>query len=214
MQLITINNQSYNLVTLPTSVVPSQIEIVMNDSVATVESPFTKQLQTQSWPGADWWSGSMTLPPMNREQSAPWEAFLGELRGQLNVFQAPDWRCLHPLGNVIGSAPVVDSTSPNASMTTTLGTSGWRKNTARVLLPGDRFQIGYRYHMVCETVNSDANGNAQITIWPSLREQPTAGTALVVNSPKALFRLASNRRSLQASPQRLTTLSLQLLEVR
>jgi hypothetical protein len=214
MTTITIGSHSYNLVSLPTGTEPAELEVSFNDSVATVESPFTKQLQTQSWPGADWWEGTITLPPMSTLESAPWEAFLGECRGQLNVFQAPDWRRLNPMGLAIGSYPEVDSTSPNTAMTTTLGTTGWLVSTNGVLMPGDRFQIGYRYHMVCEQVNSDSSGNAQITIWPSLREQPTPGTLLILDAPQVLLRLASNRRTFQASPQRLTTLSFAAVEVR
>ena len=102
----------------------------------------------------------------------------------------------------------------NAAMTRTLQTTGWTASTSRLLLRGDYLQLGYRLHRVCDTVNSDAGGNATIRIWPSLREQPADGTALTLAGPVGLFRLADNRRQSQASPQRLTTVSLQFIEVK
>jgi len=215
MESITVGGNTYNLVALPSTPGPAEIEFGMFDAIALNSSPYSLQQETQQWPGADAFDAKVTLPPMNSATAAPWRAFLAELRGQLNVFQLQDPSApLLPLGNVLGSAPVVDSTSANLATTTTLGTSGWRQSTARVLLRGDRFQLGYRYHMVVEDVSSDSSGNAQVPIWPSLREHPTAGTALVLRAPKALFRLAANRRAIQWSPARATTLSFPAMEVR
>jgi hypothetical protein len=214
MRTITIGSNSYRLFTMPSSPGPASVEIAMQDTVATLESPFTKRLQTQNWPGADWWEGTITLPPMTVATAGPWEAFLAALQGQLNVFQAPDWRRQSPLGNAIGSVPTV--AAGNTALANTLITSGWKVGAGRVLLPGDRFSLGYRYYMVAgdEPVTPAANGNATFTIWPSLREVPATGTALVLNAPKVLLRLASNRRALQWSPRRLTTMSFPVVEVR
>lgn len=215
MQTITINGQNYTLAKLPTSPGVAAIRFGMFDAVAKSVSPFTMQPELQQWPGADGFDATVTLPPMDRATAAPWIAFLARLRGPLNVFQLRDPEAPEtPLGNVGGSAPVVDSTSPNAAMTTTLGTSGWRAGIFRVLRAGDRFQIGYRYHLVCDDVNADANGNAQVSVWPSLREQPAAGTPLVLNAPKGLFRLASGYRTANWAPARAITMSFQCEEVR
>lgn len=185
----------------------------MNDAVASVTSPFTRQEQTQTWPGGDFWDATITLPPMIRAKSWPWEGFLAELRGRLNVFQCGDPRAARPLG-VAGGAPVVATSGDNLPMTWALATRGWPVNTPRLLLPADHFQIGYRLHRVCEIVNSDSNGDATLAIWPSLRETPADGTPLVLNSPQGLFRLVSNRRPIQASPARLTTMSLKFVEAK
>ena len=128
--------------------------------------------------------------------------------------QEPE-RAAAPVGNPKG-VPVVDTSvsSNNLPMTTVLHTRGWKASSYRLLLPNDYFQIGYRLHRVCEVVNSDASGNAELVIWPSLREQPADGTALVLNRPKGVFRLNANRRPVQASATRLTTLSFACTEVR
>lgn len=214
MQTITIDGNSYNLVSMPATPGPADIEIAMNDAVAVVTSPFTRQEQTQTYPGGDFWDANITLPPMARSQAWPWEGFLAELRGRLNVFQCGDPRAATPAGSGAG-APVVSSSGlDNLPMTWALATRGWTPSQAGVLLAGDHFQIGYRLHRVCENVNSDVYGTATLMIWPSLREMPEDGTPLILNAPQGLFRLSSNRRAAHASKQRLTSISLSFVEAK
>lgn len=215
MQTITINGNTYNLCTLPTRPGAAAIEIAMNDVVAVVTSPFTRQEQTQQWPGGDWWDATVTLPPMTREWAAPWRGFLAELRGRANVFQLSDPSAWAVQNRVVGT-PVVNSSvdTYNLPMTWTLVTRGWTPSAQRLLLPGQQFQIGYRLYMACEVVNADSSGNATITTWPSLRETPVDGTAIVLKAPQGLFRLQSNRRAVQWSPRQLTTVSLPCVEAR
>jgi len=215
MQTITIGTKSYNLCAMPTAPAPAEIELGMSDSVAVVESPFTKVQQVQPWPGADFWDATITLPPLTKAQAWAWEGFLAELRGKANVFQLGDPRASGgPQGHVAGAPVVATSGTANLPATTSLVTRGWAANAFRLLLPGDQFQVGYRLYRVCEVVNSDSGGNATLIIWPSLRETPIDGTQIVLAAPKGLFRLANNRRSIHSSPRRLTTVSLQCAEAR
>lgn len=215
MQTITVGPRQYSLVTMPSSPGAAAIELGWNDLISVEESPYTKQQQTLQWPGADWWDAKLTLPPMTAATSAAWEGFLAGLRGPLNVFQLGDPRRTSPLGEIGESVPVCDNTGSNVATVTTLGTTGWRPNAARLLLPGDLFQIGYRLHRVCEMVSSSGSGAAQITIWPSLREAPAAGTPLIFNAPKGLFRLAGGRQLLHASPRQATAIgTINCVEVR
>lgn len=213
MTTITINGQSYCLVAIPTSPGPKSVEIAMNDAVSSVQSPFTGQEQTQAWPGGDYWDATITLPPLTLRKAAAWRGFLAGLRGKANVFQLSDpsaWAATNPM---VGT-PVVNSSvdTYNLPMTYTLVTRGWTPGASRLLLSGQQFQIGYRLHMVCEDVSADSGGNASIAIWPSLRETPADGTALQLAKPQGLFRLASNRRALQASPEELIALSFKCVE--
>jgi hypothetical protein len=213
MQWITVGSNSYNLATLPTSPGAADMSLGMNDAVATVQSPYVPaQMQAQAWPGADAWDATVNMPPLTNDQAAEWEGFLASLRGMLNVFQIGDPRRQMPRGNAQGSAPVLAGT--NNAMATTITTGGWKLNTFRVLLRGDLFQIGYHLYRVCEQVDADASGNATILIWPSLRESPAAGSPLIISNPLGLWRLADNRREVQFSPMRLTTMSFKLAEVR
>lgn len=95
-----------------------------------------------------------------------------------------------------------------------LYTRGWGVNLRRVLLPMDAFQIGYRFHYVLDEVDTDSNGNAAFSIWPSLRETPSDGTALNFNQPKGLFRFAKNDRSWMRRVGEMTDMSFQLTEYR
>jgi hypothetical protein len=215
MQSITVGGNTYNLVAMPATPGPAEIEIAMNDAVAVVTSPFTRQEQTQTFPGGDFWDAMITLPPLSQAKAWPWEGFLAELRGRLNVFQCGDPRAAAPQGSGLG-APVVAQYGDifNVRMTWVLATSGWAPAQSGLLLPADYFQIGYRLHRVCEPVISDAYGNATLTIWPSLRETPENGTPLNLNFPQGLFRLASNRRAIHSSKQRLTTISMSFVEAK
>jgi hypothetical protein len=107
---------------------------------------------------------------------------------------------------------VTETINPVGS--TTLYTRGWTPNQYRLLLPNDCMQIGYRLHRVLDVVDSDEYGNAQINIWPSIRDVLTDGEAITLNNPQGLFRLATNKRTWSSDYTQLTNLSFQILEFR
>ena len=213
---ITIGSNTYTLIGLPSAPGLSDLSVTMLDRVAVVSSPYVpSQAQTQAWPGADAWAMEITLPKMNRATAAQWRGFLAELRGMSAVFQIGDPTCPAPLGVNSGALvpTLATSSTQNLAMATTLYTTNWTPSTANQLLYGDYLQIGYRLHMVCEACNSDASGNMQIPIWPSLREVP-ATTALTLANTTGLFRLAGNSRSWHTDTSGLTQLSFKCTEVR
>lgn len=211
---ITLNGSSVTLVALP-SVKWQGWQPRISDAVAAVASPYTGQTQTQSWPGADMWAGTVTLPPLAQADADLWISFLMELRGMQNAFQLGDPLKATPRGSVAG-APLIDNTvsTGNAAMSQTLGTKGWTPGAAGVLLTGDYVQVGYRLHRVLDDVDADGSGNATLNIWPSLREVPADGAALGTDNCKGLFRLGSNQRQWSADYTRLTRLSFPILEYR
>ena len=212
MQSITVGSNTYNLVAMPGTPAPAAIEFEMSDTVSAVVNPFTQQQQTQYWGGGDMWRAKVTLPPMKHPQVAAWKAFLAQLSGVANVLQLGDPDATAPLGSGAGT-PV--TTGTNNAMATSLTTSGWTASQSGVLEPGDYFQLGYRLYMVVgAAVNSDTNGDATISIWPSLREAPAPGVELTLVNAVGLFRLAKNQRGWQASPRRATTISFDVEEVR
>ncbi len=217
MQTIAVGANTYTLVAMPAKPGFAEVAFGMTDSVSAVTSPFTMQTQTQAWPGADMWTAQFTLPPLTFQASRAWLAFLAGLRGRLNVFQAGDPYAARPQGTGAG-APVVDGSvgTNNAAMATTLYTRGWLPSRFGVLLPGDNLQIGYRLHMVAgdARVNSDSTGAANFPIFPSLREQPADGAAIVLSNPKGLFRLPQNKRGWHSSPSMLVQTGFDGEEVR
>jgi hypothetical protein len=212
---ITVGGESVTLVSLPTAPERRLVEWNFSDAVAAVESTFTGQVQTQEWPGADMLGGTMTMPSLTQPQADDWISFLMQCRGRRNAFLIGDPLKTSPRGSVAGT-PLIDNTvtSGNAAMSQTLGIKGFTASAAGVLLRGDWIQFGFRFHRVLDDVDADGSGKATIPIWPSIREVPTDGGAIVTTNPKGLFRLANNQRTWSADVKRLTQLSFQIQEYR
>lgn len=207
----TFNN--WNIISIPSSPGFRTVTLEMTDTVASSTSPFSLQTQFYTWAGADLWSGTASLPEMTAAQAAPWIAFLAEARGRANVFAISDPLGKTPRGSASGS-PVIDNSvaGNNQPGMTTLYTSGWTASTTNLLLPRDYISFGYRLYMVLDTVNSDANGKAAISIWPSLREAATG--SIYTSNCAGLFRLADNKRQWSMDYTRLSTVTLSFIEAR
>lgn len=212
---ITIAGQSITLVSLPTSRGPKMVEWKLHDTVGRVRSIFTGQSQRQQWPGADMLSGTITLPKLTQLQADDWQAFFAECRGTLNAFLIGDPLKTSPNGSVAGT-PLIDNTvaGGNAAMSLTLGIKGFTSSAARVLARNDWIQIGYRRHMITTDVNADGSGKATVPIWPSIREVPTDGGAVITTNPLGLMSLAENDRGWSAEETRLTSISFAIQEYR
>jgi hypothetical protein len=198
---------------MPGCPAPRTVTFTQHDAVASTRASFTNLTQTQIWPGADWWEVDITLPPMNRAEAAPWIAFLAQLQGQANVFQIGDPDGVTPLGTPLGD-PVVNGTNDtnNTPGTTMLYTRGWQASAFRLLMPGSYLQIGYRLYMCLDTVDSDTNGDASFTVWPSIREQPADGTAITLHNATGLFRLSANARQWSRDVDHLYSISFKATE--
>ncbi|MFC6644135.1 hypothetical protein ACFQBQ_00720 [Granulicella cerasi] len=204
--------QGVSVLAFPTSPAPKQIELTMNNVVAAPTNPFTGSTQqVLAWPGGDFWSAQIAMPKLTPQQIPTWQGFLAECRGKLNTFLIGDPSYKHPQGTVKG-VPVVNGAQ--SAMATTLSTKGWTPNSYRLLLPGDYLQVGYRLHRVIDVVNSDANGDATISLWPSLREAVTDGQAIILNNPRGLFRMSDNKQSITIDETRYGALTLTVVEAR
>lgn len=207
----------WTIIPPPTSPGFRSIVLRMNDTVAESRSPFTAMSQVQVWPGADWWEVELELPPLMPSQTAPWQAWLAALMGKGNVFQVGDPSRMTPQNPVVGAAPVCNNGTGGVNNLTgspNLVTQGWPASRARILLPGDYLQIGYRLHMVLQPVASDSGGNATINVWPTLREQPATDAPVVLSCPKGLFRLADNARQISTAVTRLSAIGIKCVEAR
>jgi hypothetical protein len=210
---ISLNGNPVSLVALPSSPGFRSLELSFSNAVAVVTSMFTGQSQVQRWPGADAWSGTLTLPQMTQLQADAWIAALMQCQGMTNAVQIGDPMKTAPRGSALGS-PKVNGIVPMAAGGSTLYTYGWNVSKNGQLLPGDYLQVGYRLHRVLDQVNSDVDGKAPISIWPSLREIPAADQPLILQSPKGLFRLATNKGTWSTDFTRLTSISFQITEHR
>lgn len=202
----------WNIIGLPASPGVKQYEWELLDAIGEVTSPYTGQAQQQDW-STDAWSGKLSLPGMPQGQFAPWAAWLAEMRGKLNCFQLGEPFSLAPQGqaNLQPGGPVC--AAGNLARSRFLATSRWTANVQGQLLLFDFVQIGYRLHTVIgANVNSDANGNATLQIWPALREAPAAGQPVILSNPTGLFRLANNKRGWSVANNRLYALAIDVVE--
>jgi hypothetical protein len=216
-QITLPNGSTFTLIQMPSSPGVTDFNLLRKNNVAYVPSPFVPGVnQTFIWPGANCWALQFNLPKMRRFESAPWEGFISELNGIANVFvfTIPGERAT-PQG-VADGAPVCATVAGanNQTSAMSLVTSGWTPNVFGQLLPGDYFNVGPRLYVVCEQVNSDSNGNATISIWPSLRESPATGAPLVLSNPGVLMRLANNDIAMHTDYTGLSMLSVSTIEVR
>jgi len=211
---ITIGGNSVTVVSLPTAPGFRSVEFDINESVGTVKSIFTGQVQAQRWSGADYWSGTVTLPSLTQIQADAWIAALMQCGGMSNAFLIGDPAKAFPRGSGGSQTPTTDGSFTDAIASPTLHTQGWTPSTNGLLLPGDYIQIGYRLHRVLEQVNSDTNGKAVLTIWPTIREAPVASTTVILTHPQGLFRLRQNTTKWSTDYTRLTSLSFPILEHR
>jgi hypothetical protein len=198
------------------------VQFGASDAVAIVSSPFTGQTQRQQWLGADMLTAKCALMPLYSSEAAQWKSWLMAMRGMANAVQLgdPDAQAPKGIASSRTGVPVCNTggspSTVNIAGSQTLQVRGFAPNLFRLLDPGDAIQVGYRmYYVVDEPVNSNSSGDATINIWPTLREQPPDGTAVILNQPKALFGLASNMRNWSLRPPRITDItSIDLVEFR
>jgi hypothetical protein len=173
--------------TTPGVAPPSSIEWDMQEVVSVNRSPFTGQTQTYDWQNS-WWEGQVSFKPMGRYSFDMWTAFLAQCRGQSNAFLLGDPKAALPKGVASGHPQVNGGSQTGYSVVT----NGWTPSVLSILLPGDFIQIGYRMYKVLSAVNSDSGGNATISIWPNLRDQPDNATSIVTRACAAMFTLKNN----------------------
>jgi D-serine deaminase-like pyridoxal phosphate-dependent protein len=77
-----------------------------------------------------------------------------------------------------------------------LNVTGYAPFATNVLHAGDYLQLSSgattRLHMVLDDADANSSGDAVLTIWPTLRESPSDGAAVIVTGAKGLFRAVGN----------------------
>lgn len=182
-------------ITLPFSVrSASSIKITQATVSGAQESPFSKVENVQVGTGQKW-QADITLPPMRRDTGAPeWFAALVSLNGPEGTFYLGDTAFTAPRGVATGT-PVVNGAGQSGY---DLATRGWTASTANIMRAGDWLQVGTgisaRLYMVMIDAASDASGDATLTLWPKIRQSPSApadGASIVTSSPVGVFRLTA-----------------------
>jgi hypothetical protein len=172
---------SYPLAT-PTTIGIESIELRAVNAVAVSQSPFTYKQQVISH-GGQKWEASVNIPSVHRDKAAEWKAMLVGLKGQAGTFLLGDPDYATPQGTVSSCVLSGDAGDDSADVVMT-GT----------LKAGDYIQLGSGSSAKLHQVLLDQSGNGTIQIWPSLRSTYSSAT-VVFNSPKGVFRLATNMTS-------------------
>lgn len=179
--------------TLPTHTGIRSINIRAVNVVAYERSPFTLSGQAQASAGQGW-AADVTLPPMKYEDAEQWNAWLLSLRGQFGTFLMGDpMRCI-----ARGSARGTDTVTVNGAGQTgeNLNITSDQLSELDYLKAGDYIQLGSgistTLHKVLVDVDTDASGNATLTLWPHVRTAPSNGATVVVENAKGRWRLSSN----------------------
>ncbi len=213
ISVITLAGQSVNLVAAPPATNARSVDFKLTDTVASVRSLFAGTNQRFRWPGADFWTMTLTMPALQSDDADVWEAFLLDMRGGANAAQFVDPRRPLNKGSMDG-IPLVDNAGAVANVIRgeAVATKGWAPDAQLVLLPNDRIQLGYRYHRVIDPVSADSDGKAVVRVWPTLREVPVNSDPVIMANPMGLFALAANDRSFSGDVTRTTRLSVALEE--
>lgn len=181
---------SYPL-SLPSNRQIQKVRLNAVDIVGVSQSPFTASQQVYRYTG-QFWEADITLRPMDRDEAEYWISFLLKLNGQYGTFLLGDPNGATPRGVATGT-PLVKGANQTGNE---LLTDGWTSGITGILKAGDYIQLGTaasaRLYKVLDDVNSDASGNATLTLYPDLRSAPADNSAITVNNAKGNFRLSAN----------------------
>ncbi|MGE0270294.1 MAG: hypothetical protein AB7M05_08900 [Alphaproteobacteria bacterium] len=184
----------------------------LRSNTITFESPLSGSVQTLEMPGARW-TASYELPPMKRATAAAWQAFFVRLRGQAGRFYGYDPDARAPQGVATGT-PLVNGASQTGS---SLITDGWSVSVTGILKAGDyvAFDTGVtsrELHMVVEDVNSNASGEATLSIEPPIRISPADNAPIILSSASCVMMLATPESAWDANEMSVYGIAFEAVE--
>jgi len=185
---------------IPNTIGIESIELRAVNSVATSQSPYTYKQQIVSH-GGQKWEASVNIPSVRRDLAGAWKAMLVALKGQEGTFLMGDPDYTTPQGTVSACTLTGDAGDDSVTVVMT-GT----------LKAGDYIQLGAGINSKLHQVLQDQSGNGTLEIWPSLRSTYTNAT-VVFNSPKGVFRLATNMTSWSINNSSSYGISFEAVEV-
>ena len=179
--------------TFPTTGV-ANINLIARNVIGTTVSAFNLKQQVHKHAGQRW-EADITLPAMKRAEAEVWISFFMKLYGSYGTFTMGDPNAATPRGSAATTAgtPVVNGASQTGGE---LAIDGLPTSETGYLLAGDYIQLGTgtgaQLYKVLDDVDTNASGEATLTIWPDLRSSPSDNDAVVVSSAVGLFRLGTN----------------------
>lgn len=180
---------SYPL-TLPTATGIQTQRFALTRIVGVSQSPFTRQEQVIQHQG-EYWSATVQLPPMLKDNASQWLAFLLQLRGRRGTFKLGDQDRKTIQGVATGTIRVNGASQTGNQ----IALDGFAVSTNNVFKAGDYIQINSYLYMVTEDVNSNGSGEADVKIEPSLRsglETIADDDTVLYTNTTTIMRLDSN----------------------
>lgn len=173
----------------------AQISMTMRNVVGMASSPFVlSSTQVIKFPG-EAWAASIALPPMKRDEAEEWIAFLASLGGKFGTFLLGDPNAVTPQGSA-AVTPGIPRVNGGTQTGQDLNIDGLPASAIGYLMPGDYIQIGSgvttKLYKVLSQVNSNASGQATVSLWPSIRTPHPDNSLIIVNNCRGHFRLNSN----------------------
>ena len=163
------------------------------DVTSDIPSPFTGQTTTIDW-GGRWFAATLGLIAMSRADAQVCDALITSLIGQTGTFLLGMPNRSRPLGSaaLAPGTPLVNGASQSGR---TLAIDGCPANTAGYLKAGDPIQLGAgasaRLYKLLQDADTNASGQATLSIWPNLRTPPADNATVVVSGAKGVFHRSS-----------------------
>lgn len=184
---------------------PSSLNWHLESNTKTFRSPFNGASQVVRFPGSRW-KCMVEYSVLEESQARKIEAVLAALDGEYGRVRIRDWG---RDGKVPAGSPVVSDPDQTGA---TLSTKGWTANTV-VLRAGDYLTVNSELKKVTADVKSNASGVAVIPIAPMLRSSPAANSAVEVQQPWGIFKLADNSQGAYArAPGGVTSMTIEFEE--
>lgn len=180
---------SYPL-TLPTATGIQTQRFALTRIVGVSQSPFTRQEQVIQHQG-EYWTATVQLPPMLKDNASQWLSFLLKLRGRRGTFKLGDQDRKTIQGNTTGTV-LVNGASQTGNQ---IDVDGLGASVTDAFKAGDYIQINSYLYMITDDVNSNASGEATLNIEPSLRsglETIADNDTVLYTNTTTLMRLDSN----------------------
>jgi len=176
--------------TLPTATGIQTQRFSLTRIVGVSQSPFTRQEQVIQHQG-EYWSATVQLPPMLKNNASQWLSFLIKLRGRRGTFKLGDQDRKTIQGVATGTIRVNGASQTGNQ----IALDGFATSTNNVFKAGDYIQINSYLYMITEDVNSNASGEADVKIEPSLRsglETINDDDVVIYANTTTIMRLDSN----------------------
>jgi hypothetical protein len=157
---------------------------IQESAVALSQSPMSLTEQRYVWPGQRQ-SVIIKLPPMSIQDGEAWQAFFSRLNGAEGSFCVRDSSFLQSDVLSLGT-PELDGDHSAGAM---VKTRGWSPDML-LLMKGKRVEIAGRIRILQQDAFSDADGKANLWVWPHCRSLLDA-QPVVWHEPKGVFRARS-----------------------